>query len=108
MDELRPFEAPAPLGSAPAPTPLAAAGLQTEEPIQVRTPEAPVQTPEEMGLAVDPPKTEVVDRIARAGRVSPFEDELDVPTFLRRRRRDEKLDDEGDRDEPAFLRRSAD
>ncbi len=35
--------------------------------------------------------------------VSPFEDELDVPTFLRR-----KSDDEEDRDTPAFLRRSAD
>jgi len=36
--------------------------------------------------------------------VSPFEDELDVPTFIRRAR-DE---DEEDRDLPAFLRRSAD
>jgi len=37
--------------------------------------------------------------------ISPFEeDELDVPTFLRRRGED----DEEDRDEPAFLRRSAD
>jgi cell division protein FtsZ len=35
--------------------------------------------------------------------VSPFEDELDVPTFLRR-----KADDEEDRETPAFLRRSAD
>jgi cell division protein FtsZ len=38
--------------------------------------------------------------------VSPFEDELDVPTFLRRRRED--ADDEDDREVPAFLRRSAD
>ena len=37
--------------------------------------------------------------------ISPFEDELDVPTFLRRRGAEE---DEEDRDSPAFLRRSAD
>jgi cell division protein FtsZ len=37
--------------------------------------------------------------------LSPFEDELDVPTFLRKRG-DE--DDDEDRDKPAFLRRSAD
>ncbi len=35
--------------------------------------------------------------------VSPFEDELDVPTFLRRR-----AEDDEDRETPAFLRRSAD
>jgi hypothetical protein len=36
--------------------------------------------------------------------MSPFaEDELDVPTFIRRREGDEE-----DPDEPAFLRRSAD
>ena len=36
--------------------------------------------------------------------MSPFaEDELDVPTFMRRQE-----DEEEDRDEPAFLRRSAD
>jgi cell division protein FtsZ len=38
--------------------------------------------------------------------VSPFEDELDVPTFLRRRREEASTDD--DREVPAFLRRSAD
>jgi hypothetical protein len=37
--------------------------------------------------------------------ISPFEDELDVPTFLRRRGAEE---DEEERDRPAFLRRSAD
>ena len=37
--------------------------------------------------------------------MSPFEDELDVPTFLRRSGSE---DDEEDRDKPAFLRRSAD
>jgi len=41
--------------------------------------------------------------------VSPFEDELDVPTFLRRGRREEPpAPEEEDRDLPAFLRRSAD
>ncbi len=40
------------------------------------------------------------------GFVSPFEDELDVPTFLRRRRGE--ADDDDDREVPAFLRRSAD
>jgi cell division protein FtsZ len=40
------------------------------------------------------------------GFVSPFEDELDVPTFLRRRR--EEGATEEDREVPAFLRRSAD
>lgn len=41
--------------------------------------------------------------------VSPFEDELDVPTFLRRSRREERAaEDDEDRDLPAFLRRSAD
>jgi cell division protein FtsZ len=38
--------------------------------------------------------------------MSPFEDELDVPTFLRRK--DAADDDVEDRDRPAFLRRSAD
>jgi cell division protein FtsZ len=41
--------------------------------------------------------------------VSPFEDELDVPTFLRRGRREEpRVEEDDDRDLPAFLRRSAD
>ena len=53
------------------------------------------------------------DRPARApepaneGFVSPFEDELDIPTFLRRRR-EEGEEKEEDREVPAVLRRSAD
>jgi cell division protein FtsZ len=39
--------------------------------------------------------------------MSPFEDELDVPTFIRKGGRASD-DEEEDRDEPAFLRRSAD
>jgi hypothetical protein len=38
--------------------------------------------------------------------ISPFEDELDVPTFLRRRGSAEEEEDE--LETPAFLRRSAD
>ena len=38
--------------------------------------------------------------------ISPFEDELDVPTFIRRGSGQD--DEEEDRDRPAFLRRSAD
>ena len=38
--------------------------------------------------------------------MSPFEDELDVPTFIRRGGAPEDGDE--DREEPAFLRRSAD
>ncbi|MBW2400419.1 MAG: hypothetical protein JRG80_14250, partial [Deltaproteobacteria bacterium] len=37
--------------------------------------------------------------------VSPFEDELDVPTFLRARG---KAENEDEAEKPAFLRRSAD
>jgi cell division protein FtsZ len=39
--------------------------------------------------------------------ISPYEDELDVPTFLRRGGQAEK-DEEEEREQPAFLRRSAD
>jgi hypothetical protein len=39
--------------------------------------------------------------------MSPFEDELDAPTFLRRRSGSEEEDEE-ERETPAFLRRSAD
>jgi len=39
--------------------------------------------------------------------ISPFEDELDVPTFLRKQGRTSEEDDE-ERESPAFLRRSAD
>jgi hypothetical protein len=39
--------------------------------------------------------------------LSPFEDELDVPTFLRNKKEGAEDDDE-ERDRPAFLRRPAD
>ena len=69
--------------AAPAPTPVAEA------------------EPEPAAAAVAEPSAE--ELAAPREFVSPFEDELDVPTFLRR-----KDDDEEDRDLPAFLRRSAD
>jgi hypothetical protein len=43
--------------------------------------------------------------------VSPYEDELDVPTFLRRKPSEERareISKPQDRETPAFLRRSAD
>ena len=46
-------------------------------------------------------------RPAPADWISPYEDELDVPTFLRRGGQAEK-DEEEEREQPAFLRRSAD
>jgi hypothetical protein len=79
----------------PVPAPAPAAEVQTEFPDLQRS------------AASDPVKdtlpTETIERPADF--MSPFEeDELDVPTFIRRR----DDDDEEDRDEPAFLRRSAD
>ena len=54
-------------------------------------------------MALEPLETDPVD--ARGELISPFEeDELDVPTFLRRGGQAE----EDEQEEPAFLRRSAD
>jgi cell division protein FtsZ len=83
VSELRPLRREAP---APAEAPPAVA----------RETAAPAADPH------PPRSTEPADD----GFVSPFEDELDVPTFLRRRRDDTADDD--DREVPAFLRRSAD
>ena len=72
-----------------------AAPSQSELP-QMREPAAP-QREVKRELDLDPAAQEFF---------SPFEeDELDVPTFLRR---GDKGDDDDDSDEPAFLRRSAD
>ncbi|MEN8160056.1 MAG: cell division protein FtsZ, partial [Myxococcota bacterium] len=83
VSELRPLrrEAPAPAESPPA------AARETAAPA---ADQRPTRSPEPADDAF----------------VSPFEDELDVPTFLRRRRDDTADDD--DREVPAFLRRSAD
>ncbi len=54
----------------------------------------------------EPRREERADGEREAEWLSPFEDELDVPTFLRRSGQDDESDDE--RELPAFLRRSAD
>jgi len=46
------------------------------------------------------------DEVGQEDWISPFDDELDLPTFLRRGK--SSKEEEEDRDEPAFLRRSAD
>jgi cell division protein FtsZ len=88
-DELRDDATPLPLRRevpvAADPAPAAA----RQEPLQVELPELPSAGRQE--------PTEFV---------SPFEDELDVPTFIRRAQSGE--DEEEDRDLPAFMRRSAD
>ncbi len=92
--ELRPLEAPAPAPAAfePVSPPPAAVGLE-----------------ETTGLVVDPPQPIADEVAAPVEFVSPFEeDELDVPTFLRKRRRDGITEEDEDREAPAFLRRSAD
>jgi cell division protein FtsZ len=71
---------------AAAPPPAAARGEQAPPAAEAR----PARAPEPQG----------------EGFVSPFEDELDIPTFLRRRREDAVSEE--DREVPAFLRRSAD
>jgi cell division protein FtsZ len=71
--------------------------------------EAPAASPPPAAARVEPPPPAAEARPAEPaseGFVSPFEDELDIPTFLRRRR--EEAASEDDREVPAFLRRSAD
>jgi cell division protein FtsZ len=79
----------------PERAPAPAAAVQTEF---TDLQQSPASDPVEATLP-----TETIERPADF--MSPFEeDELDVPTFIRRR----DDDDEEDRDAPAFLRRSAD
>jgi cell division protein FtsZ len=74
--------------------------------------EAPVAAPPPAAREAAPAPAAAPVRSAPAAEekgedfVSPFEDELDIPTFLRRRR--EEAASEDDREVPAFLRRSAD
>ena len=74
--------------------------------------EAPVAAPPPAAREAAPAPAPAPQRGASAAEekgddfVSPFEDELDIPTFLRRRREEASADD--DREVPAFLRRSAD
>jgi len=79
-----------PLRREPAPAEAAPVSAEIQEPL-LTTPVVEERLPA-------PPKPRGDDWI------SPFEDELDVPTFLRKRGED----DDEDHDKPAFLRRSAD
>jgi hypothetical protein len=73
----------------PAPPPLSPAAENISEPSRAGAAETPL-------LDLDGGAAEFM---------SPFEDELDVPTFLRTRG---KAENEDEAEEPAFLRRSAD
>ena len=83
------------------------------EPLEAEAP-APVEVmPPPVAREEFPVQAERADSLPSAEEVagreeflSPFEDELDVPTFLRRGKKESK--GEEDRDVPAFLRRSAD
>ncbi|MBW2241449.1 MAG: cell division protein FtsZ [Deltaproteobacteria bacterium] len=92
LTELRPLDMPA-AAAADVAAPPPAAELTTEAVPLVTEPLRPAA---EQGTSPDE-------------FVSPFEDELDVPTFLRKRRQAGlPQEDEDDREAPAFLRRSAD
>ncbi len=77
--------------------------LRREAPAAVLPPAA---REAQLAPAAAPGRASLAEPAAGAEFVSPFEDELDVPTFLRRRREEATADD--DREVPAFLRRSAD
>ncbi|MEM7409275.1 MAG: cell division protein FtsZ [Myxococcota bacterium] len=95
---------------APAPAP-ARAPARASEPAPEPAPSAPAQTTMLPAATADEIAAPTTAPEPPAGQpegedwMSPFEDELDVPTFLRRNSSEE---DEEDRDKPAFLRRSAD
>ena len=100
----------------PAPPPVVA--RTAEEAPQAELPYA-ADAVAETGLAVeDPPeppadRLPTADEIADLGFESPFPEDVDVPAFLRRRRRQTEAEApveevEEDRELPAFLRRSAD
>jgi cell division protein FtsZ len=85
----------------------------TLHPQTVESPAAVEVGPPPLAHQQAPVRVERADSLPSAEEVakteeflSPFEDELDVPTFLRRSRKDTK--DEEDRELPTFLRRSAD
>jgi cell division protein FtsZ len=81
---IRPYPEPAPMSASAEPRPQQPALLETPP---ERERERPRSSPSDW--------------------ISPYEDELDVPTFLRRGGKAEK-DEEEEREQPAFLRRSAD
>ena len=86
--------------------------LRREAPASMERAPASAERRESVGLASQPERTSMLDgSAAERGApndewISPFEDELDVPTFIRRGGSSD--DDEDDREEPAFLRHSAD
>jgi cell division protein FtsZ len=85
-----------PLRREPAPAEFAPVSAEHREP-------APHGEHPEQTSMLEPPAPEPTPQ--SDDWLSPFDDELDVPTFIRR---GGVPDDEEDRDEPAFLRRSAD
>ncbi len=78
-------------------------------PIRPHAEPAPISAAEpraaQQGSGIEPAPER--SRPAPSEWMSPFEDELDVPTFLRRGGKAE-VDEEEEREKPAFLRRSAD
>jgi cell division protein FtsZ len=80
-----------------------ASRAEAEAPVRHSEPEAAPAAPPRNAAPVVP-----LHDAARAGDfVSPFEDEYDVPAFLRKRRAEPRRDEDDD-ELPAFLRRSAD
>ncbi len=78
-------------------------------PDAVAPPPAAEQTTEAVPFVAEPVRPAAEDVASPDEFVSPFEDELDVPTFLRKRRQAGlPQEEEDDRESPAFLRRSAD
>ena len=75
-------------------------------PIEDRLPAAQQQAEPLQATREDPSPAERYEaEVGQDEWISPFDDELDVPTFLRR---DKRREGDEDREEPAFLRRSAD
>ncbi len=83
--------------------------IRREAPADSPAPAARAERPEHAPVAAArreaAPVVPIGDAAAPAEFVSPFEDEYDVPAFLRRRRQEPK---DEDKELPAFLRRSAD
>jgi cell division protein FtsZ len=86
------------------PVPVEAAPVaEREAPVEAKAP----PEPERIEKPAAPEQTSMLEPSGSDDWVSPFEDELDVPTFIRRSE-DGGDEDAESRDKPAFLRRSAD
>jgi len=86
-------------------SPLRSVESQAPAAVEVLPPPvADEEVPIQAELATSLPSAEELQKDEEF--VSPFEDELDVPTFLRRNKKEGKSEE--DREIPAFLRRSAD